>query len=641
MRIRALTLFSALLIQLSWSIPALDHYYTVTQPDGSTIEVHKKGNEHHHYVESKDGKILKKDKFGFFRPTVKDSIAYHFKDTTTKADEVAVPMAKAPQLSKAPSYQSTREGEQNVLVILVQFNDTKFFSDTPQEDISLILSQEGFSDNNSAGSAVDYFKDNSLGKFVPIFDVVGPITVSGNNYSDYGSLSANKDYGAQKALTEALDSLKKRGTVDFKKYDNNGDGFLDYVHMIYAGFGSHDSDQDSAIWPHKWIFANPKNLGSGGRFSSGPYVIEYACNAERDGLSHSYNPNAKKYFGVGNFIHEFSHLLGLPDLYPTDGSDRYTLSIWDVMDMGAYNTTNLYGPIGTSPPYYSSFERMSLGWMTPDDLIEAESDTLTALQNNVARQLKNPTDESEFFILEYRNKNKWDKALPNHGMLIWHIDYKKDVWESATINNTEHQHVDIIEADGVANKNSQTADVFPGTTKKKVASFNKFITWDEVNLGYQLDNISESTDYSYITFNVRKITSETDSTEISSSSGTDDNSSSSQEESSSSTVQESSSSTPEELSSSSLEESSSSTTENSSSSEDVTFFVSGNQLHTHSNISGLKTLHIFSLNGQLLEKMQFEGNNLPLNLKKYKQPLLLSVSQNGKAIGRTLFIFRE
>lgn len=645
MRIPSWILFSVVLIQLSWSIPALDRYYTVTQPDGSTIEIRKKGNEHFHYTETKDGQVVAKDHRGVFKPATKDTIRHHLKDIPRPSVSSSSALLKAPAAIKTPSYQNSLQGEKNVLVVLVQFADTKFFSKNPASDINRILTEEGYGDDNSVGSVTDYFKDNSLEKFTPIFDIVGPITVSGNNYKDYGELSQHGDYGAQRALTEALDTLKTWGIVDFKKYDNDGDNVLDYVHMIYAGFGAHDSDQDSAIWPHKWILSEPKNLGSNGRFSNGPYIIEYACSAERDGIYNSYVPNAKKYFGVGSFIHEFSHLLGLPDLYPTDGSFLYTLSLWDVMDMGAYNTTNRYGPTGTSPPYYSTFERMSLGWLTPDDLVETESDTLRALQNNVARQLKNPENENEFFLLEYRSGSKWDSALPNHGMLIWHIDYKKDVWENSEINNTEHQHVDIVEADGVANENSQSKDVFPGTAFTKYTYFNRFITWDETDLKFRLANISEDSDRSYVTFEVFKSKQESGSTESSSSDAVIEESSSSQEELSSSSEEssssnEKSSSSSAKFSSSSVKNSSSSV-KSSSSEADNPLTISHGQLHINSTEDGLKTLHVFSLNGQLLEKIQFEGTTIPLALKKYRQPLLLSISQRGKVLGRTLFIFRE
>ena len=40
--------------------------------------------------------------------------------------------------------------------------------------------------------------------------------------------------------------------------------------------------------------------------------------------------------GIGTFAHEFSHVYGLVDYYATDGGEHHTLSMWSIMDDGAY-----------------------------------------------------------------------------------------------------------------------------------------------------------------------------------------------------------------------------------------------------------------------------------------------------------------
>lgn len=496
---RLYILVAAILAELSWSIPAPDRFFSVTQPDGSTIEIRNRGNEFSHFTETRDKKVVSRDSKGYFRPSKRDTTR-HFH----QLDSITTSPSQAPSaLAKFPSFnypsiikKKNTTGEQNILVVLVQFKDTKFINSDPKAEITRILTEEGYHDNNSMGSVADYFKDNSQGKFIPKFDIVGPVTLSGNNYSVYGPKSRNGDYGAQVALGEALDTLKKQG-IDFNKYDNNGDNYLDYVHMIYAGFGSHDSNQDSAIWPHRWIFVNEKNLGTR---QSPLYINEYACNAERDGISSIYDWRSKKLFGVGNFIHEFGHLMGLPDLYPTNNDTTlYTPSAWDVMDLGSYNTNNERGPIATSPPYYSTYERITLGWMTPDPL-KIGADTLYGIHKNSARKLQNPKNSNEYFLMEYRDTTKWDKFLPNHGMLIWHIDYNRSAWDNAAINNSTHLHVDIEEADGIASTATRFGDSFPGS--KRVTSYDKFITWSSQDLNVSLNNIKESPYYNYATFNV-------------------------------------------------------------------------------------------------------------------------------------------
>lgn len=628
----------AIFAQLSWAIPAFDQFYTVTQPDGSSMEVRKKGNEHSHFTENKSGQVVRRDSKGFFKPSSKDSTHHFYMATEAdEANQTAAVLAKAPSQYSTPVVSRSPTGDKNVLVVLVQFNDTKFFSDDPNADISQILNKEGYNAEKSVGSAADYFRDNSQGKLNLTFDVVGPITVSGNNYADYGSQSSNGDFGAQKALGEALDFIKQQGLVDFKKYDNNGDGYLDYVHMIYAGFGSHDSDQDSAIWPHRWIFKNTKNLGS--RFSP-IYVSEYACNAERDWRSYYYDRTSKKYFGVGNFIHEFSHLLGLPDLYATNNttSDVFTPYVWDVMDMGAYNTNNARGPIGTAPPYYSAFERYTLGWLTASSLTTDITDTLTGIQNNVARRLRNPKNSNEFFLLEYRDKTKWDSALPNHGMLIWHIDYKRTIWETATINNTSHQYVDIEEADGQANTNSLPADVFPGT--RRVTKFSKFITWENENLGVILKDIQENRSYTYVTFNTEAgedvdLAAE-DSTEIyepepdsvlADTSITDTN------------FVDTLPSRPSIITDSTVEEVSSDTVEVPDPIYPVvlnnlkpSITLDGNMISVSSLSNDTKSLQIYSINGNLISSINTNDTVVLLKTPRQNAPFILCITQGKKIL---------
>lgn len=614
-------LMAAILAGVAWAIPAADIFFSVTQQDGSIIEIRKRGNEHFHFTETRNGKIIGVD------------TKTHF-ETEDSQQASPIFLAKGPSHSSDPVSTKDNTGEKNVLVVLVQFNDTKFSTQDPNADVSRILSEEGYNVDNSVGSAADYFKDNSTGKFSPKFDVLGPVTVSGNNYTTYGPYSKNGDYGAQTALAEALTILKNSGSVDLKKYDNNNDGYLDYVHMIYAGFGSHDSDQDSAIWPHRWVYKTLYNFGS---WRSPLYVAEYACNAELDGLYSSKYPGEKKLFGVGNFIHEFSHLLGLPDLYSTQVLDSlnepFTPSTWDIMDMGSYNTSNPYGPLGTSPPYYSTYEKMTLGWMTPADLKNDIADTLKGVQHNDARILSDPANKNEFFILEYRDGTKWDKMLPNHGMLIWHIDYQKTIWNTAAINNTEHQHVDIIEADNIGNLQTLSGDVFPGTSKKTF--FNKFFTWSDKYLGSSIKKISEASDYSYIAF---ETTSDTAVSDIA-----DDPIA---EESSSSTNEINSSSSSESAIADSTGTEDSDTTKTIKDTtvvpEQTNYFVQ-NSLHprislTHNEIQisnlcdGIKDIRIFALTGKQVYAISTTDNHFSIERPRQRVPYLLYVTKGNQIL---------
>ncbi|MDE6379313.1 MAG: hypothetical protein K2L11_02480, partial [Muribaculaceae bacterium] len=75
-------------------------------------------------------------------------------------------------------------GEQKGLVILVEYDDIEFkYGD--YDYFHRMLNEEGFSDHGSLGSARDWFVENSDGKFLPDFDVYGPVKLP-NQRSYYG-----------------------------------------------------------------------------------------------------------------------------------------------------------------------------------------------------------------------------------------------------------------------------------------------------------------------------------------------------------------------------------------------------------------------------------------------------------------------
>ncbi|SHK99222.1 M6 family metalloprotease domain-containing protein [Fibrobacter sp. UWEL] len=537
-----------------WAMPALDRAFVLNQPDGSSLRVRSVGNEVFNFKVTADGYVVARDSLGFFSYLGEDGSnsgvhAHESENRTAQELEFLSSLNKDAVLNllnqqkTARTYESIHKaegsfesvdsntpsprympkakgvlnsGEAKALVILVQFSDIKFSSSDPKSQFEKYLNAEGYSDNGNIGSVRDYFKDNSSGKFIPNFDVVGPITLSGSAYKTYGEHSRYAQAGAAVALMEALDTLVNRKTIDFTQYDSDKDGYVDFVHMIYAGLGSNDSGQDSAIWPHMWYLslANYQltwrssagkavaSSGSGFR-KTYTYVDKYACSNELDGALW-YDYKQKQTVGVGTFVHEFSHVMGLGDHYATDGSSVFTATYWDVMDAGAYNYASQGAGMATAPPYYSAFEKEYLGWSKPDQIVEGDGLELLPVQENKAVKVVNPKNTDEFYVLEYRNRSKWDVGLPNHGMLIWHIDYDSLTWYNAKVNTSERLHVDVVEADGVADEWTVTADVFPGTSwSKRYNSFNKFVTWDGSDLDVSLSNITEANDYSKVTFNVK------------------------------------------------------------------------------------------------------------------------------------------
>lgn len=373
------------------------------------------------------------------------------------------------------------------LVIIVSFSDLAFT--TPKADIDSMLNGYNYSRSyqtkvngvrntiSAKGSVAQYFRDNSMGKYNPQFDVVGPYTVSkSKNYYGQNDSDGN-DLHVDELVKEAV-KLADADGVDFTLYDNlnqygnkGKDGLVDFILIYYAGKGEADGGASTTIWPHSfWMYSGYQQQVK----VDNKYIDAYGCFNE-------INAGSGLLDGIGTCVHEFSHVIGLPDLYTTNYASHKTLGAWDVLDYGPYNND------GNTPPSYSAYERFVMGWLTPTVLSSAASINLEELQSSNTAYMVTSTGASnlkgvnpspaEFFLIENRQKVGWDKFLPGHGMLITKVKYNSTSWWDNTVNNSSSsQGVDIIEADGkqTANSTGKQGDAFPTSTVTTYSPYTKF-----------------------------------------------------------------------------------------------------------------------------------------------------------------------
>ena len=234
--------------------------------------------------------------------------------------------------SKKTPQKNLYLGEKKGLIILVEFTDTKFQSEDSHQIWSDIINLEGYSDNKAPGSVSDYFYNQSYGQFRLTFDVVGPVQAQ-HDHAYYGK---NKnweddtgwfDQNVGELVEEAC--LAASDQVRFADYDWNGDGEVDQEFLLYAGHGENDyySRDSTVIWPH--MASMEEDWGyKGGLLVQDVRINTYACSNEIN--------RSNKLVGIGTFCHEFSHCLGLPDLYDTKLGTS-VLGNYDLMDTGCYN----------------------------------------------------------------------------------------------------------------------------------------------------------------------------------------------------------------------------------------------------------------------------------------------------------------
>lgn len=323
-----------------------------------------------------------------------------------------------------PGSSFPAKGEQKALVILVEFADCEFFTPDANQYFTSLLNAEGCDLDGATGSARDYFVQNSSGIFLPDFDVYGPVTLSQPVKYYGGNDRWGNDEAPHKMIIEACQLLDSE--VDFSLYDRDGDGTIDNVFVFYAGRGEATSGGANTVWPHSARITEWEPMTE--YLFDGVMLDSYACTNEQVG-NHT--------CGIGTFCHEFSHVLGLPDLYATSYSTAFTPGDWSLLDSGSYNNGE------KTPAGYSIFERYALGWIDPKVITGAEQEiTLRNVAENDGGIIATAR-ENEFFLLENRQQTGWDTYIPGHGMLVWHVDYRESVWVNNTVNNSQrHQYVE-------------------------------------------------------------------------------------------------------------------------------------------------------------------------------------------------------
>lgn len=474
----------------------------IAMPDGKTLTVHLSGDEFSHRYTTADGYLLLEAADGSLHYAEPDGYGglkasrFRASDTAERtAEEKAFLDATdrerilqlwqtQNELSPKKMMQDVRQintkypttGENKSLVILVEYSDNTFTVPSPKEAFSRMLNEEGYSENGATGSARDYFMENSGDKFKPEFDVYGPVKLPKPMSYYGGPSSAGNDAHAEEMIIDACQLLDN--AIDFSKYDYDGDGFVDNVYVFYAGRGQSSGGGPETVWPHSWDILT----GAGKKVMlDGVQLNHYACSNE---LSY-----ALSMVGTGTFCHEFSHVLGLPDLYVTDNSvSAFTPGGWSLMDSGSHNNG------GKTPPYLSAYERYALGWTEPEEIGAPADLQLESIESGQSYIIRT-ANKDEYFILENRQQTSWDKYIPGHGMLIWHIDYKEYMWNRNIVNNNpNHQNVDIEEANGQTFGSPDGGNAFPGTNN--VTSFTDntrpgMLPWDGTPLNKPITDIEE------------------------------------------------------------------------------------------------------------------------------------------------------
>lgn len=455
-----LSIALAMLTLTASAVPARRTQRTLTLSDGTQVTATLSGDENYHYWKTADGRA-----FVMNEENIPQEISLQQAQSKLQAK---VQARNAHRIAKRTKHKAAWgaetnpiSGERKGLVILVNYKDKKM--QHTQAEYNDYFNKAGYSDNNCTGSVRDYFLSQSYGKFSLDFDVMGPVTLS-KNLAYYGDNDSDgNDKHAAEMVAEAV-KLAVSG-IDLKKYDWDGDGYVDQVYVVYAGYGEHADAPANTIWPHEFELSEAAkyNDGPGALTINGVTIDTYACSSELRGSS------GNKMDGIGTACHEFSHCLAIPDMYDTsDGGENFGMNVWDLMDYGSYSGKDGYGE---TPAPFTSYERMYCGWLTPVELTQPcnVNDMPAITKEPVAYLIRNanPKFPGEYYLLENHQQESWDAYAPAHGMLVLHVDFNSNAWKQNTVNNVaSHQRMTIIPADGKLSHYNTAGDTWPGTSKK-------------------------------------------------------------------------------------------------------------------------------------------------------------------------------
>ncbi len=470
------------------SAPARKGVVLLSQPDGTVFSARMYGDEFMKITTTADGDAVAQDKDGwwcyaYYNAEGRKVSSGHRVGSDVPADvraaSRAIPYGKLSADAERKRMSVRREDEpimsrivrqraetksgtgkgivKHGLVILAQFQDIRFSHS--RGDFVDLLTQTGYSLNGATGSAKEYFDAQFNGRLDFSFEV-SPVVTLPYGVAHYGA--NGEDGGDATPEQMVIDACRLvDDEIDFSIYDDDGDGEVDNVFIFFAGGDEAEGAGEDRIWSHAWYIYS----GAGKSLTlDGKRIDRYACTSEISRRNEGSNRFREVLAGIGTFCHEYFHTFGIPDMYDTDyeGSGGQAAGLWAwtaLMDAGNQNN------FGNTPPNLNAVEREYLGLTDPVIIRNDGGYSLEPIDVNGLYYRMNTDHEDEYFLLECRSGEGWDRYIGGDGMLIYHIDksdrnagysevYGMDItaFESWTQYNEvnsrpDHQCADLIEAD--------------------------------------------------------------------------------------------------------------------------------------------------------------------------------------------------
>lgn len=236
-------------------------------------------------------------------------------------------------------YLTPTTGTINGLVIPVDF------SDYPAKKIE---QDNLLPDYHSVSS---YYYNSSYGKLNMNFDVLGWQRLKNkSSYYEKSNRYEGEAPGASEIIFEVLSYLQY--DLDLTKYDNDDDGLIDCLYIIYSRPYNSNSD---FWWAFQYTTLENKSFDNvlTGYYVFASYEFLFEDNKDCDTIT---------------YIHETGHMLGLEDYYDYDTNQGFNRGGLGAADMMDYN-------LGDHNP----FSKLAIGWIDNPLLIQLDDNESTTI----------------------------------------------------------------------------------------------------------------------------------------------------------------------------------------------------------------------------------------------------------------------
>ncbi|MCK4980151.1 MAG: M6 family metalloprotease domain-containing protein [Candidatus Delongbacteria bacterium] len=391
---------------------------TVSQPDGTKLELFSSGDEFYNYLHDAEGYKIMRGGNGFhyyasmehgeFTATdikvgTKNISSLGLdKNINISVDEYQRRVEKYNE-KVDKSIKSPPKGVMNNLTIYIKFADQEEF-DEPRS-----VFDEKF---NGTGVGVESLKNYFLETSYDQLEIVtthypecedsvslsytSPFTRSyfmpyDSLTNTIGYLSSERTEREHTLLKNAVESIADQVPPELN-IDLDNDGFVDNICFVIKG--PHTAWAE-LLWAHKWA------LYSYATYINGKRVYTYTFQPE--------NQNS-----VRVLAHEMFHSVGAPDLYHYDFDGMSPAGPWDIMESG-------YGHMTTYMKYYYGNWISSIPAITTSG--EYSLNPITSETNN-CYMIKPSESVNDFYVIEYRKKTDtgFERYIPGSGLIVYKIN---------------------------------------------------------------------------------------------------------------------------------------------------------------------------------------------------------------------------